>query len=120
MTLAVLIGISLIACSSTKGASTTVGAAKPTLEVKNEVQGNTATVHIQTNLSMSSANVGKERKVGQGHIHIAIDDGEKETLVEPIYKYKDLKAGKHQIKVSLHNNDHTPYDVAQSLEFEVK
>jgi hypothetical protein len=113
----------ITACSSkiatTVPAETTVK--KPSLDLKVDVSGHTATVNFKTDLIISPQHYGKERVPGEGHIHLFLDeDGEKKTTTEDKYVFNDLSVGKHNVKVSLHNNDHTPYNVSQSIEFEVK
>jgi hypothetical protein len=113
----------ITACSSKKAATipaeTTVK--KPSLELTVDVSGHTATINFKTDLTISSQHYGKERVPGEGHIHMFVDDdGEKKVITENKYVLKDLTVGNHTVKVSLHNNDHTPYNVSKSVEFEVK
>ncbi len=92
---------------------------KPTLDIDVKVEGKTATVQIKTDLELSEANIGQARKPGQGHIHFYLNDGEKQSSGLSTVNLTDLPPGKHTVKVSLHNNDHTPYDVTVSRTFEV-
>jgi hypothetical protein len=93
---------------------------KPTLELHVETSGTTATIIIDTNLKMSKDNIGKGRKSGEGHVHLYVDDGEKIMITDNKYTLENLASGKHVVKMSLHNNDHTPYDVSKQVEFEIK
>lgn len=93
---------------------------KPTLDVQLEVSGNQVTVKIDTDLRISAEHYGHARKIGEGHIHMYLDDGPKEGVKQEETVIKDLAPGKHKLRVSLHNNDHTPYDVSKTLEFEIK
>jgi hypothetical protein len=111
----------ITACSSKKTAApaeTTVK--KPSLELTVDVSGNTATVNFKTDLIISPQHYGKERVPGEGHMHLFLDDGEKQGITADKFVLKDLAVGKHTIKVSLHNNDHSPYNVSQTKDFEVK
>ncbi|WP_166241629.1 hypothetical protein [Paenibacillus turpanensis] len=98
---------------------THAGGFKPTLEVNVTVEGNQATVQIETDLNIEN-NLGKERRKGEGHIHMYVDSGEKQSVVSKRVVLTELSKGEHSVKVSLHNNDHTPYDVTDSVAFEVK
>jgi Family of unknown function (DUF6130) len=93
---------------------------KPSLDLSVDVSGNTATVKFNTDLMNSAELFGKERKAGEGHIHMSLDDGEYAMLSENKAVLPNLAPGKHKVKVSLHNNDHTPYDVSKTIDFEVK
>jgi len=93
---------------------------KPTLAVDVQVHGTTATVITNTDLHISKEHYGQERKAGEGHIHMYLDGGEKVAVKETKMVFTSLSAGKHTLRVSLHNNDHTPYDVTQTVEFEVR
>jgi predicted small secreted protein len=93
---------------------------KPTLDVKVEVHGNKATVNVITDLHISPEHYGLARKDGEGHIHMYLDDGDKIGVKEAKKVFPNLPVGKHSLKVSLHNNDHTPYDVTKTVDFEIK
>lgn len=92
---------------------------KPTLDVTLELDGNTATVRIDTDMHINANQYGQARKEGEGHVHMYLDEGEKIGVKQDIQVLEDLPSGKHILKVSLHNNDHTPYDVTETIEFEV-
>jgi hypothetical protein len=113
----------ITACSSKK--ATTVPAEtmdkKPTLELTVDVSEHTATINFKTDLAISPQHYGKERVPGEGHIHLFVDDdGEKKVITENKYVLNNLTVGNHTVKVSLHNNDHTPYNVSKSYDFVVK
>ncbi|WP_373231106.1 hypothetical protein [Cohnella sp.] len=113
----------MTACSSNKATNSGTGQAqqqKPSLNVNVEVTGNKAEVTVDTDMSISEANVGQARKAGEGHIHMYLDNGEKVTVAKGVKEFPDLAAGSHILRVSLHNNDHTPYDVTRTVEFEIK
>ena len=93
--------------------------AKPSLDVQIETSGRTATITVITDMLIVEENIGKARKPGEGHIHLYVDNENKITVKSEKYIIEDLEPGKHVVKVSLHNNDHTPYDVAKKLEFEI-
>jgi PBP1b-binding outer membrane lipoprotein LpoB len=119
MAAVVMIGVVLVGCGS-KEANVNSAEAKPTLSVKTEVSGSSVTLQIETDLKLAPDNVGKARKAGEGHIHVSLDGGEKITVSQHTHTLKDLSKGPHKLNVSLHNNDHTPYEVGQALDFEVK
>lgn len=93
---------------------------KPTLDARVETSGRSATVIVATNLKISKDHVGQKRIQGEGHIHLYIDSGEKIAMIDNKYVIEDLQHGKHKVSISLHNNDHTPYDVAKQIKFEIK
>jgi hypothetical protein len=92
----------------------------PTLDVKVDVKGHDATVSVITDLHLSPEHYGQARQDGEGHIHMYLDNGDKVGVKEAKQVFPNLSVGKHTIKVSLHNNDHTPYDVTKTVGFEVK
>jgi hypothetical protein len=120
MAIITLFGLLLMGCGNAKETTASAEADKPKLEVKADVMGTTATIHIMTNLVVSKEHNGLARKAGEGHLHVFLDDGEKKIINEDKVDFPDLSKGKHNVKVSLHNNDHTPYEVAKTVEFEVK
>jgi hypothetical protein len=121
ITVLVLSTVILTACGSGKKETAAAAADnKPSLALSVDVSGQTATIHFTTDLHISAEHYGKERVPGEGHIHLFLDDGEKKVITENTTVLKDLSVGKHNVKVSLHNNDHTPYNVSQSSDFEVK
>jgi hypothetical protein len=99
---------------------TTNSSIKPVLEVEIEVNGNDVTVLIDTDLKISPENYGSEKVNGEGHIHLYLDNGEKQGVKQKSYVLENLEKGQHVIRVSLHNNDHTPYGVSETIEFEIK
>lgn len=92
---------------------------KPKLDVELELDGDTATVRVITDMHINANQYGQARKEGEGHVHMYLDEGEKIGVKQEIQLLEDLPSGKHTLKVSLHNNDHTPYDVTKTIEFEV-
>lgn len=95
-------------------------ATKPILDLRLEIAGRDATIFVTSNLRVSKKHVGMKRSAGEGHIHMYVDDGEKISVSDSKYMIQNLPPGKHRVKVSLHNNDHTPYDVAKQVDFEIK
>lgn len=93
---------------------------KPSLEVEVKVEGNKAVVYIDTDLKISKEHYGDEKSHGEGHIHLYLNNGEKQGITTVPYELKDLEKGDHEIRVSLHNNDHTPYGVSVTKEFRVQ
>jgi hypothetical protein len=96
------------------------GADKPSLEVDVKVEGTNAIVGIDTDIVVSAEHYGLEKVPGEGHIHLYLDHGEKQGITSSPYIIEDLSKGEHEVRVSLHNNDHTPYGVSETVEFEIK
>jgi hypothetical protein len=115
--------IILTACGNDKAANSSPGqenAFKPTLDVKLDVSGSQLTVTVNTDLTISSEHYGHERLTGEGHIHMYLDNGEKVGVQTKTKVFENLDPGHHSLKVSLHNNDHTPYDVTQTYDVVIK
>jgi hypothetical protein len=93
---------------------------KPTMDVKTAITGKELTVDVTTDMMISPEHYGMAREVGEGHIHMYLDNGEKIGVKEGRKIFKDLAVGHHILKISLHNNDHTPYDVTKTIEFDIK
>ncbi|WP_246942990.1 hypothetical protein [Bacillus pinisoli] len=93
---------------------------KPSLKVNLEVEGNKAIVYVDTDLVVSKANYGLESVKGEGHIHLFLDNGEKQGITVSPHIIEDIESGNHELRISLHNNDHTPYGVSEVIEFEIK
>jgi hypothetical protein len=113
----------LTACGGTKSNSSNEdehASHKPTLVVKPVVDGNQVTVIVDTDMTISPEHLGKARVPGEGHIHMYLDNEEKITVTEGQKVFTGLAKGNHTLKVSLHNNDHTPYDVTKTVPFEIK
>lgn len=114
----------LIFAGCSTGGSAQTGAAahdhKPTLDVKLDISGRQITVKVISDMRISAEHVGQTRAQGEGHIHMYLDDGEKTIVTGGEQTFKDLAPGTHTLKISLHNNDHTPYDVTKTMNFEIK
>ncbi|GGA07904.1 hypothetical protein GCM10008018_62010 [Paenibacillus marchantiophytorum] len=120
MCLIAAVALLISGCGSTKSNKTTESVYKPTLDASIEINGDTATLKLTTDLKLSREHYDQVRKEGEGHVHLSFDKGEKEILTEKVKVYEHVSKGQHEIKVSLHNNDHTPYDVSKTVTFEVK
>lgn len=92
---------------------------KPHLAITVDVEGTTATVNVTTDINLSRKNYGQEKKDGQGHIHMYHNNGEKVGITDLPIVLENLEPGTHEVRVSLHNNDHTPYDVTEVVEFTI-
>ncbi|MBD0383052.1 hypothetical protein [Paenibacillus sedimenti] len=110
----------LSGCGTAKSNSTTVPSYIPTLEVSANVNGDSATLQITTDLILSKQHKDQARQQGEGHIHYSLDGGEKQVLTDKQEVLEHLSKGSHSVKLSLHNNDHTPYEVSKTISFEVK
>jgi hypothetical protein len=107
-------------CGASKTSTTPANSYIPTLEVSAIVKGDAATLKLTTDLKLSKEHYDQARKQGEGHIHVSLDQGEKEIMTVNEKVFEHLSKGPHEVKVSLHNNDHTPYDVSKTITFEVK
>jgi hypothetical protein len=122
----VLFAILLAACGNDQGLSEVASEKeehaehKPFLEASAEVKGRNALIKVKTDMEISKKKFGKQRKHGQGHIHMYVDQGEKQGVTSSPILLENLSSGKHEVKISLHNNDHTPYDVTENLTFTIK
>jgi hypothetical protein len=113
----------LAACGDKAAGSGSTGehsAHQPSLDVKWEVSGRTLIVDVVTDMHISPEHYGQGRKDGEGHIHMYMDNEDKIGVKDPHKEFPNLPPGPHILKVSLHNNDHTPYDVTKTIEFEIK
>jgi hypothetical protein len=113
----------LTACGSKKTDHSTMAMdnnGKPTMDVKTVVTGNEFSVDVVTSMKISPEHYGMARVTGEGHIHMYLDNGEKIGVKEGHKVFKDLASGHHTLKISLHNNDHTPYDVTKTIDFDVQ
>jgi hypothetical protein len=118
-----IIGLMVLTACGNGSKPTTSGTTqqyKPTLGVSMDVLGNQIKVFVDTDMRIAADRYGGARKSGEGHIHMYLDDGEKIGVKEAETVIRDVTPGKHTLKVSLHNNDHTPYDVTQKVTFEIK
>ena len=77
---------------------------KPNLMVDIKVDGFNATVFIDTDLDISKEQYGKEKSSGQGHIHLYLNDGEKQGISSTPFVIENLSKGIHEVRISLHNN----------------
>jgi hypothetical protein len=93
---------------------------KPELDIKIKVVDNQAILFVDTDLLISKVHYGKEREKGEGHIHVYVNNGEKQAITTFRYVLKEVKPGKNIVRVSLHNNDHTPYGVYKLEEFNLE
>jgi hypothetical protein len=119
--LIVIVCLLLTACGSKETMHAGMDmSAKPTFDVKLEITGKDVKVKVDTNMHISPEHYGAARKIGEGHIHMYLDNGEKIGVTSEEQIFKDLAPGMHNLKISLHNNDHTPYDLTKNMDFEIK
>ncbi|NOV02991.1 hypothetical protein [Paenibacillus planticolens] len=107
-------------CGKAKTSTTPANTYTPTLEVSAVVNGDTAALQLTTDLKLSKEHYNQQRVQGEGHVHISLDNSEKIIVTDKEQVFDHLSKGPHEAKVSLHNNDHTPYDVSKTITFEVK
>ena len=110
----------LTACGDNSGKLKTHEAFKHNLKVKLAVDDLKVKVTVDTDMHISSEHFGMKREEGEGHIHMYLDDLPMVGVKENIYVFPDLTTGHHELKVSLHNNDHTPYEVTVTKEFDIQ
>ncbi|XOS94170.1 hypothetical protein ACLMAB_13045 [Brevibacillus laterosporus] len=68
----------------------------------------------------SLENMGKENKVGEGHVHLYVDGKKKiAKIFGPQFTLADVAPGKHKIEVELAHNNHESYGVKQTFEIVV-
>lgn len=115
-----VVTLSISGCGSSKTNTAPANSYIPTLEASTIVNGDAATLRITTDLKLSKEHYDQQRKQGEGHVHVSLDKAEKEIMTTTEKNYEHLSKGPHELKVSLHNNDHTPYDVSKTITFEVK
>lgn len=95
----------------------------PTLQMEVKVSGNQATIHFHTeNFKLAPEHYSQAHVPGEGHIHLFVDGTpDRIGVKENTYTLTDLKPGKHNLRASLHTNNHQPYHHAvDTLEFEIK
>ena len=118
--LAAAMAILISGCGSAKSSIAPTSAYTPTLEVSAVVNGDAVTLQMTTDLKISKEHYDHQRVEGEGHVHISLDKGEKIVVTDKQKVLDHLSKGPHEVKVSLHNNDHTPYDVSKTITFDVK
>lgn len=118
--LATAMAILISGCGSAKSSTAPTSAYTPTLEVSAVVNGDAVTLQMTTDLKISKEHYDHQRVEGEGHVHISLDKGEKIVVTDKQKVLDHLSKGPHEVKVSLHNNDHTPYDVSKTITFDVK
>lgn len=117
--LAVICCFMLAACGDKAQTANGHEVHKPYLNVKWKVEGTTFIVDVDTDMHISPEHYGQGRKTGEGHIHMYLDDNDKIGVKEAHYEFPNVPSGEHILKVSLHNNDHTPYDVTKTIKFKI-
>jgi hypothetical protein len=96
--------------------------AKPGLDAKLTQEGRNATItYTVSNMHISGDHMDHAAVAGEGHLHLYVDGKEKAKLKtsSPV-KLENLSAGKHAIKLSLQNNDHTDVNVEKVFDIVVK
>lgn len=107
-------------CGKAKTTTSTATSYTPTLEVSATVNDNIATLDLTTDLKLSKEHYDQQKVQGEGHVHVSVDGGEKIVVTTKQKVLDPLAKGSHEVKVSLHNNDHTPYNVSKTVTFDVK
>ncbi|MBL0389258.1 hypothetical protein JJB07_21935 [Tumebacillus sp. ITR2] len=95
---------------------------KPTLDLNVDVNGHNATIHFNvTNFKISPEHYSQAAVPGEGHIHLFVDGSPTKVAVkDKVYQLDNLTPGHHTLKASLHTNNHQPYNVEDTTEFDVK
>lgn len=96
--------------------------AKPALDMKVDVSGTSATITFLTNnFKLAPEHYSSMHIPGEGHIHLFVDGSVARIGVkENTYVLKNLTRGKHSLEATLHTNNHQPYNVKDTAEFEIK
>jgi hypothetical protein len=96
--------------------------AQPTLDMKVDVHGDQATITFNTtNFKLSPEHYSGLHIPGEGHIHLFVDGSASRIgIKENTYVLQNLTKGKHTLEATLHTNNHQPYNVKDTVEFEVK
>jgi len=100
------------------GAAPTVKIVSPTDGDK--IAGGTVTLKIEaTGITLKAP--GGTDKVGEGHLHVWLDNSEEAGYTQLTKEYKNVAAGKHTIVVEVRHNNHGKYnpEVKASVSFEV-
>jgi len=94
----------------------------PMIDADYKIEGKTATITYKVhNFKLAGDKIDKANLSGEGHMHIKVDDVDKAMLkTEASVKLENLKPGKHVVKLSLQNNDHSPVGTEKVLNLEVK
>ncbi|MDD9267970.1 hypothetical protein ACFPES_13110 [Paenibacillus sp. GCM10023248] len=118
--LAAALALVISGCGTSKKTAAPASAFTPTLEVSATVNGDSATLQFTTDLKLSKEHYDHQRVQGEGHVHVSLDKGEKIVVTDKEKVLEHLSKGPHEVLVSLHNNDHTPYNVSKTITFDVK
>jgi hypothetical protein len=125
--LLVLIGI--VACFelyafATKTAETDssqVHQQPPSLDVTHTLKENDLYLTLKVEgFYFSLDNMGKDKRPGEGHVHLYLDGKKVAKIFEPQYVLKDIPSGHHEVVVELAHNNHESYGVKKSLHITVK
>ncbi|ATO50864.1 MULTISPECIES: hypothetical protein [Brevibacillus] len=93
---------------------------KPSLIVEHQVKGNDLELKLVVQgFQFSLENMGKENKVGEGHVHLYVDGKKIAKIFGPQFTLADVAPGKHKIEVELAHNNHESYGVKQTFEIVV-
>lgn len=107
-----------------KPASTSVSgkSADGKLEAKLTVSGSVALIELNTGSIAIQKPPAKDAKndPAQGHVRITLDSEKPMDVTTKRTSLKDIKPGKHTLKVELMNNDKTPMNIETTLSFETK
>ncbi|TCP52326.1 hypothetical protein EV586_1112 [Tumebacillus sp. BK434] len=95
--------------------------AKPTLQMKVDVTGTSAKITFRTdNIRLAPEHYSGMHIPGEGHIHLFVDGSITRIGVkESTYVLNDLTKGKHTLEATLHTNNHQPYNVKDTAEFQI-
>ncbi|ARU61212.1 hypothetical protein CBW65_09315 [Tumebacillus avium] len=95
--------------------------ATPTLNMKVDVSGTSATITFQTaNFKLAPEHYSSMHIPGEGHIHLFVDGSVTRIGVkENTYVLNNLTKGKHSLEATLHTNNHQPYNVKDNVEFQI-
>jgi hypothetical protein len=108
--------------STSNGSQGSASQPAPTLEAELKPDGRSATITFKvTNFKLSAEHIGQKPVPGEGHLHLYVDGKEKAMLkTDAPVRLENLSVGKHNIKLSLRQNDHTALKVEKEFNIEVK
>src|SRR5579883_3530071 len=116
--LPVLLGAVLMLMPGFAGLQRVAAQAAPTIKLVSPANGQSVSgpldVRVQiTGLKLDGTKIGTPPQAGVGHWHVYVDDkyaglSVSDVVTIPNDALPEIAAGQHEIKVQLHNNDHTP------------
>lgn len=57
---------------------------------------------------------------GEGHVHLFLNGKKVDEIYQAAFIVKGLPPGKHQLKVEIVHNDHSPYPIAKEFDVDIQ